>query len=287
MRLLVTGANGMLGRDLVAEIQERGHEAVPTDVQELSITDPMEVARIAGGEFGKLDWIVNCAAYTAVDKAESEPQLAHELNAFAPGYLANVAKISGARLLQLSTDFVFDGSKTEPYTEDDKPNPLGVYGESKLAGEEAVMMANSSSIVVRTAWLYGPLGNSFPRTMIRGYEAGKTLRVVSDQIGCPTYTADLARVLIDLIEKDAAPGIYHAVGPETMTWHELAVLAIAAWTGTRPQLEAITTDEYLTPAKRPRYSVLSTAKMDALGIQPMRPVRDALREFVERARLAW
>lgn len=287
MRILVVGANGMLGTDLVAELSSSGSEVAGLDLPEIDITEPESVARIPAGEFGQFDWCVNCAAYTAVDKAESEPQLAYEVNTLGAGYLSRACMMGGIKFLHVSTDFVFDGSATEPYTEDAPPNPLGVYGQSKLEGERSVLSANQHAIVARTAWLYGPNGPSFPRTMIKAFEAGKSLRVVADQIGCPTYTADLARVLKDLVEKGAFPGIYHAAGPEAMSWHEFATLAIGEHARQKglPTPEPITpikTEDWPTPARRPLYSALSFEKTASLGIGPMRPVRESLVDFVSR-----
>jgi dTDP-4-dehydrorhamnose reductase len=286
MRVVVLGAAGMLGTDVVSELKARNHEATALDLQDIDITDPTDIARLASGEFGGADWVVNCAAYTAVDKAEDETMAATGLNAIAPGYIAMAVQGLGAKLIHISTDFVFDGTSTEPYTEDAKTNPLGVYGRTKRDGEENVLNNNSNAIIVRTAWLYGPNGGSFPRTMIRAWEGGKQLKVVADQHGCPTYTADLARVITDLIEKNAFPGIYHAVGPDAMTWHEFALRAIRTWSaqhgGGEVSIEPIKTEDWPTPATRPKFSVLSTEKLQSLGIEPMSPVDEALTEFCAR-----
>ncbi len=289
VNFLVIGGGGMLGTDVVAELKARGHTVFSPSAKELDITNPESVALIATGAFGPdVRWCINCAAYTAVDLAESESDQAMAVNAVAPGYLANVCLIAGIRLIHISTDFVFDGEKSEPYLETDKANPLGVYGQSKLLGEQSVMAANGSSVVVRTSWLYGPNGKSFPRTMINAYLAGKQLRVVADQTGCPTYTGDLARALADMAEKEAMPGIYHATGVDAMTWHGFAKLAIKAYCQevlkeTREvEIEPIPTEAYPTPARRPKYSVLSNAKLHEQGIAPMRAVDECLREFVRR-----
>jgi dTDP-4-dehydrorhamnose reductase len=285
--VLVIGAKGMLGSDLFEELERREFNVVGVDLPEFDITDPMTIARFGVGEFGSFGWIVNCAAYTAVDKAETETQAATEVNTLGPGYLAHGVQLLGAKLIHISTDFVFDGSATTPYKEDAPTNPLGVYGRTKRDGEEAVLSNNPNAIVVRTAWLYGPNGACFPRSMIRAFEAGKTLRVVADQTGCPTYTRDLARVLVDIIDKNAFPGIYHAVGPESMTWHEFTRRTLEAWerrTGDdRPiAVQPIKTEDWPTPATRPKYSVLSTAKLASLGIEAMSPPDEALADFCRR-----
>lgn len=289
MKFLVVGGSGMLGSDVVAELHKRGHIVVAPSSAELDITNPESVAQIAAGSFGNdIRWCINCAAYTAVDLAESESDRAMTLNALGPGYLASVCQMPGVRLIHISTDFVFDGEQSEPYTEEDKTNPLGVYGRSKLAGEHSVMAANGSSVVVRTSWLYGPNGKSFPRTMINAYLTGKQLRVVADQTGCPTYTADLARVLVDMAEKEIMPGIYHATGEDVMTWHGFAKLAIEAYCQEvlkekrEVEIEPIPTEAYPTPAKRPKYSVLSNTKLHEQGIPSMRVVGECLREFLHR-----
>ena len=277
----------MLGTDMGAELSSRGHEFVAPSLEDLDLTDPSSVAKVGAGEFGTFDWCVNCAAYTFVDKAESEQQLAYEINAMGPSYLAKVCAMSGIKLLHVSTDFVFDGEGTRPYLEDDPTKPLGAYGMTKWQGEQAVREGHPNAVIARTAWLYGPNGNSFPRTMIRAWEAGKTLKVVGDQVGNPTYTADLARVLMDLVEKNAFPGIYHTAGPDSMSWHQFAMITIGEWAEVvgkpAPEpIESIRTEDWPTPTKRPRYSVLSFEKTGALGIAPMRPVREAVREFCER-----
>lgn len=291
MRFLVLGVAGMLGTDVAAELRKRGHELVGLDVAELDITDPVAVARIGAGEVGKFDWCINCAAYTAVDKAESEADAAMLLNGIAPGYIATSCRMADIRLLHVSTDFVFNGTASEPYKEEEPTDPIGAYGRSKRNGEEAVQANDPSALIVRTAWLYGPNGNSFPKTMIRAFLAGRQLRVVSDQKGSPTYTADLARVLVDLSEKAPEGGIYHATGPDIVSWHRFAIDAIEAYQREvqhevpHVEIEPIRTEEYPTPARRPSYSALSFEKVQALGIEPMRHLREALADFVCRLQL--
>lgn len=281
---LVTGAKGMLGQDLTAVLRERGWKVAAVDIGELDISDPSQVARIATGEFGRGGWLVNCAAYTAVDQAESESDRSTLVNGLAPGYLAQAAVQSGKRMVHISTDFVFDGAKLSPYVETDPPNPLSAYGRTKLEGEEAVMAHAPDAIVVRTAWLFGPKGNCFPKAIRNAYESGRELRVVADQTGCPTYTLDLSRVLAELMEKDVAPGIYHAAGPEAMTWHLFAKMILKAYCGKDVPIEPIPTEGWPTPAQRPKYSVMSFEKCRSLGIEPMRPILDALTEFWDRVR---
>lgn len=277
----------MLGADLAAELASLAHEVVGLDLPEFDITKPQDCARIVSGEFGeKLDAVFNCAAYTAVDKAETDRDAAFMVNGLGPGYLAQSCAMGSVRLIHIGTDFVFDGLKSEPYTEEDLTNPIGVYGESKLQGEKAVLALGGT--VLRTAWLFGPNGPSFPRTMIRAWIAEKPISVVSDQIGSPTYTGDLAKVLVDVAEKNVPPGLYHAAGPEPMTWHELATKAITAYreevlhSGRAIEIAPIKTEDWPTPARRPSYSVLSNKKLAARNIVPMRPIDEALREFAKR-----
>lgn len=282
MRVFVVGGSGMLGRDLVAELRNRGHEVEAPRREEFDLTEPESVARLPGLE--AIDWVVNCAAYTAVDRAESEPDAAALVNALGPRYLAMACALAGCRLLQVSTDYVFDGTKGEPYTEDDPTNPLQVYGATKRDGEENVLSAGARAIVVRTAWLYGPVGKCFPRSIVAAWLAGKPLRVVADQVGCPTYTPELARTLVDLLEADPEEGIYHAVGPEAMSWHRFAVLTLNAYAGAAGaeraiEIQAIPTSEWPTPAERPPQTILDTSKLSSLGISPMEPVEQSLAKF--------
>ncbi|HJP81968.1 MAG TPA: dTDP-4-dehydrorhamnose reductase [Fimbriimonadaceae bacterium] len=285
MRVLVIGGSGMLGRDLLDELRAAGHEVVSPSSHELDITDPESVAQISSMD--RFDWCINCAAYTAVDQAESDEAAAYALNALGPGYLARMCAMRGIPLLHVSTDFVFDGGKVEDYTEEDQPNPLGVYGKSKLAGEEAVLQSSPMSIVARTSWLFGPHGKSFPRTMIQAWKAGKHLKVVADQTGKPTYTPDLAKVLVQMCAQRAFPGIYHVTGPEKLSWFEFAKDAITVYKEfvgeTNPvEVEPIQTSDWPTPAKRPANSSLSNEKLIAAGIEPLPPFKQALADFVRR-----
>jgi dTDP-4-dehydrorhamnose reductase len=282
MRVLVPGAAGMVGKEVVRELRARGHEAVPVTRAEFDIADPMSIARLIEGDLGMIDAVINCAAYTAVDRAESEEQAATDANGLGVAYLGRACQQLRIPLIHLSTDFVFDGRSESPYTEESPTNPLSAYGRSKLQGERA-LAANPFSRVVRTAWLFGPEGRCFPRTMVQAYRAGKPLRVVADQRGNPTYVPDLARVLVDLLERDAMPGIYHAVGTETTTWHDFAIRAIEAATDEKPEIAPVTTEEFPTPAARPKNSALADTRLAALGVEPMRPLDEALRDWAERA----
>jgi len=282
MRIFVVGGSGMLGGDVVSETRRRGHYVEAPVHSDFDLTEPESVATLPGR--GPYDWVVNCAAYTAVDRAESEADGAGALQRLGPRYLAMACALTGSRLLHVSTDYVFDGAKGLPYTEEDPTNPIQVYGLTKRDGEENVLSAGARAVVVRTAWLYGPHGRCFPRSIIDAWVAGKSLRVVADQVGSPTYTPELARSMIDLLERNPAEGIYHAAGPEAMSWHEFAVRAVTAYaTATadeRPiDIAAIPTAEWPTPAKRPRETVLDSRMLASMGIPPMESVDLSLAKF--------
>lgn len=290
MRVLVVGASGMLGHDVVGELRTRGHEVDAPSSTELDLTDVESVARLP--ERGPYRWVLNCAAYTAVDRAESEPDAAANLNALGPRYLAMACALAGCRLLQVSTDYVFDGEKTTGYTEADPTNPLQVYGLTKRDGEENVLSTGAQALVVRTAWLYGLHGRCFPRSILEAWRAGKPLRVVDDQVGTPTYTPELARTLADLVEADPETGIYHAGGPEPMSWYEFALRTLKSFAKVSGsdvpiEIEPISTSQWLTPARRPRSTVLACSKLRALGIREMEPVDASLEKFAMELVTEW
>ena len=291
LRILITGARGMLGTDLCTELRNRGHHTIELDKDEMDITRPDHVEKIRIQDYGRMDWVINCAAYTAVDKAETEFAAANRLNGVGPGLLAIAAKTAGARFLQVSTDFVFDGGANRPITEDSQSNPNTVYGRTKLFGEQNAIKENPDTVIVRTSWLYGPNGKSFPRTMIDAWLAGKDLRVVNDQIGTPTYTADLARLLADMIEGGIPAGIYHAAGPDVMTWYDLATLAVTTYRdevmkSDQPiAITPVSTADFPTAARRPAYSALSFDKLANLGYTPMPGTAISMAAFASRLRL--
>ena len=257
--ILVTGAQGMLGSDLVPLLREHlpPTELIAVDIDGLDITDEAEVRE-------KVDAIgpaviINCAAYTNVDGCETEPDLAFRVNADGPGALARTATVVGAVLVHVSTDFVFDGTKNEPYAEDDAPNPTSAYGESKLVGEEAVRALAPEHLIVRTAWLYGRHGPNFVDTMLRLAEERAELRVVPAQTGSPTWTVQLASAIVALL-KAQARGTYHAAGRGECTRYEWAGEALRL-AGKHTRLLAATTDDFPRPAARPAYSVLNCEKL--------------------------
>ncbi len=296
IRVLVTGAGGQVGAEVARSLAGRAHvTAHGRDTLDLSQPD----AIVRSVREAKPEVIVNAGAYTAVDGAENEPDLAHTVNAVAPGILAGEARRAGALLIHFSTDYVFDGTKRTPYVEEDAPHPLGVYGASKLAGERAVLASGANAIVLRTAWVYGPRGRNFMLTMLRLAQKGAGLRVVDDQRGAPTSSLQLARLVAHLLsggaggpiehaalEKPAASrGLYHASAAGETTWHGFATAIFAQKARldpgfTPPQVAAITTAEYPTPAKRPAYSVLSNAKLASAFGARLEDWREGLAEVM-------
>ncbi|ADV45020.1 dTDP-4-dehydrorhamnose reductase [Bacteroides helcogenes] len=260
MNILITGANGQLGNEMRVLSQENfQHTYYFTDVQELDICDEQAVHTFVADH--QVDVIVNCAAYTAVDKAEDNVELCDKLNHLAPGYLAAAAEARGAVLIQVSTDYVFDGTGHLPYTEDMPPCPNSVYGSTKLAGEQAVMKNCSRAMIIRTAWLYSVYGNNFVKTMLRLGRERETLGVVFDQIGTPTYANDLARVIFTAVNRGIVPGIYHFSDEGVCSWYDFT-LAIHRLAGiTTCKVSPLHTDEFPAKAPRPHYSVLDKSKI--------------------------
>ena len=284
IRVLVTGAGGQVGTDVVRLLEGRA-EVIAHGHDTMDLSDPSQlVARIREAAPRV---IVNAAAYTAVDRAQSEPEAAHTVNGVAPGLIAREARRTGALVVHFSTDYVFDGAKRTPYIESDATNPLGVYGRSKLEGERAVLDSRAAAIVLRTAWVYAPHGRNFMLTMLRLAAKGDPVRVVDDQHGAPTTSLAIARAVMGIlsvgtkggaieeasIAKAAeARGLYHATASGETTWFGFAQAIFAERARTTPgfvapPLWAITTADYPTPAKRPAYSVLDNGKLQrAFGV---------------------
>jgi len=269
----VVGANGMLGCDLTALLGDRGHGV---DIADIDITSPESVLKVIGAL--KPEVVINCAAYTDVDGCESNIETAMAVNGEGVAYLAMACRDLGALLVQVSTDYVFDGGKGTPYVEDDAPCPLSVYGESKLAGE---MNAASCPeyLIVRTQWLYGLHGKNFVETMLRLGAEKDELTVVDDQIGSPTWTVDLARAIIALIDSGCR-GIYHAANSEYCSWNGFAQ-AIFEEAGLHVSVRPMTTTELNRPARRPLYSTLECSKLTGdTGFRPQ-AWRNALQEYLK------
>ena len=262
MNILVTGCNGQLGNEI--QLLEKGngkHVFFNTDVNELDITD--ENAINAFVDANNIDGIINCAAYTAVDKAESNEALCHTLNATAPGYLAAAMGRRGGWMVQVSTDYVFDGTKHTPYSETDPTCPDSVYGRTKLEGEQLVRQHCERAMIVRTAWLYSIFGNNFVKTMIRLGKEKTELGVIFDQIGTPTYARDLAVAIMTAVEKGIIPGIYHFSNEGVTSWYDFtkAIHRIAGISGCH--VRPIHTEEYPTPPPRPHNTLLDKTKIKA------------------------
>ena len=260
MNILITGCNGQLGNELqLLEKNYPQHTFFNTDVNELDITDAESIDRYV--DSNNIDIIINCAAYTAVDKAESTKELCKSLNAEAPAYLAEAVAKRNGWMIQVSTDYVFDGTKCTPYVETDTPCPNSVYGSTKLDGEKAVERACSNTMIIRTAWLYSSFGNNFVKTMMRLGKEKEELNVIFDQIGTPTYARDLAVAIMAAVEKGIVPGIYHFSNEGVISWYDFtkAIHRIAGISTCK--VRPLHTAEYPTPAVRPHYSVLDKTKI--------------------------
>lgn len=275
-RWLITGASGQLGRDLARVLGPSGQagaavlggpKVMAAGRGDLDVTDSHAVR--AAVRAWQPDVIINAAAYTAVDAAQTDEDAAFLLNSIAPGFLAREAAEAGATLIHISTDYVFAGDSDHPYTEDDPTDPQSAYGRTKLAGEQAVLALHPEAYVVRTAWVYGQTGANFVKTMLRLAAERDTVSVVDDQRGSPTWSQDLARGLVALAESGASPGVYHCTGAGETTWFGFARAVFAAAGLDPARVLPSTSAEVVRPAPRPAYSVLSHAKWDAAGLPPM------------------
>jgi dTDP-4-dehydrorhamnose reductase len=289
-RVLITGARGQLGTDLVAAAAAAGIATQAYGSAELNITDPAAIdaalQQFARSAVGRAV-VINTAAYTAVDAAETDAEAAYAVNAAGPTHLAQTAAELGLGLIHLSTDYVFPGDGTRPYEPDDPTGPHSVYGASKLAGEQAVLDAHPAAHVVRTAWVWGAAGDNFVKTMVKLAATRPTISVVDDQRGTPSYTADLAGGLLELAGADLPGGILHLTNAGQTTWFDFA-RAIFAELGEDPErVQPTTTAEFPRPAPRPSYSVLSTAAWAAAGLTALRDWQDALRAGLAAAPAAF
>jgi dTDP-4-dehydrorhamnose reductase len=264
MRLLVTGAAGMLGRRVVAEARDLGHTAVATSADDLDLTDEAAVRHRLAAEGP--DAVINCAAYTDVDGAESDEPLAARINGEAAGNLARACQAAGAMVVHLSTDYVFAGDATSPYVESDAPAPRTAYGRSKLAGEHEVAASGAAYAICRTAWLYGAGGRNFVDTMLSLAAERDEVSVVTDQVGSPTWTGHLAPALIEVAERRSS-GIHHLAARGQCSWYELAV-EVFHEAGVSCRVLPTTSEALARPAARPGYSVLGTERDDAIVLPP-------------------
>ncbi|WP_029008287.1 dTDP-4-dehydrorhamnose reductase [Azospirillum halopraeferens] len=286
--ILVIGAQGQVARELARAVLPPGFALHTVGRPGLDVSDRAAVRECVLGSGAAA--VVNAAAYTAVDRAESEPEMAFAVNAAGPGHLAAATAEAGLPLIHLSTDYVFDGTRQGPYREDDPVAPLGVYGASKEAGERAVREGNPHHVILRTAWVHSPFGANFVRTMLRLGAERDELRVVADQRGCPTAAGDLAAAIVEIVRqlvadrRDDAWGTYHLAGTGETTWHGFAeaIFARAApRLGRHPVVHAITTAEYPTPARRPANSVLDCALAGRRFGVALRPWPEALAAVVD------
>jgi dTDP-4-dehydrorhamnose reductase len=279
----LVGNRGMLGTEAHNRLQARNVEHVATDL-EVDIADRQALSKFSGPL--ALSWIVNCSAYTAVDRAEDEPEKAFRINAEGVRNLALVARQKGAGFLHISTDYVFDGQKEGAYLETDTPNPLGVYGRSKLQGERYIRDNIDRHVILRTAWLYGPNGNNFVRTMLRLFQERDEVRVVSDQWGSPTLAGDLADVILQIITREAIRyGTFHFTNEGRTTWFELASLILELgrkyhYVNREVRVVPLTTDQYPTRALRPANSYMSKEKIKVTFGISVRSWQEALESFI-------
>ena len=280
MKIMVLGAKGMLGSDL-CEALAGEHEVVAADLDDFDITEAASVGR--GIAAARPEMVVHCAAWTDVDGCEREPERAFEQNAGGTWNVGAAAAEVGASLAYVSTDFVFDGTKGEPYTEFDAPNPLGVYGASKLAGEEAVRRLVPRHYILRTAWLFGRRGKNFVSSILKAAGERDEIKVVADQHGSPTYTRDLAGAVADLVVTGRLlPGTCHLVNSGVCSWAELAEEALRA-AGSETRVRPIPAAEWDSPTRRPAYSGMRSRWLELQGLPAMREWREAVRSYVEEA----
>ncbi|MFA7657951.1 MAG: dTDP-4-dehydrorhamnose reductase [Candidatus Gastranaerophilaceae bacterium] len=257
MKILVTGSNGMLGQDLCPILEDEGYELIETDAETFDVTNFETAKEILTRE--KPDIVIHCAAYTKVDKAEEEQDLAFLINAKGTENIAKICGENDITLVYISTDYVFDGDKKEPYLPEDKPNPINIYGKTKFEGEKAVQKYCKKYYIVRTSWLYGHHGKNFVETMISSKDKAE-LKVVDDQIGCPTWTVEFSGGIAKLIQRHAPFGIYHICSGGKTSWYNFA-REIFKQTGLPVNVKPCKTEEFPRPAKRPKYSVMDNQKL--------------------------
>lgn len=280
MKVIVTGAKGQLAQDVLRQLEHTDLQVYGVDREELDITNN-EAVHAYINEI-KPDAIMHCAAYTNVDAAEEDIDTAYKVNGLGTKYLAQAAGEIGAKMLYISTDYVFDGTAKNPYKTSEPTKPLGVYGETKLAGETFVQQYVDKFFIVRTAWVFGVFGNNFVKTMLRLGKEHDEISVVHDQIGSPTYTVDLARFMIELIRSEKY-GIYHATNAGICSWYEFAV-EIFKQAEMDVNVKPVTTEEFPRPAERPKYSVLDKKKIEEEGFLPLQDWKTAVASYLSENR---
>ncbi len=274
--IIVTGITGQLGYDVADELDRRGEKFIVTTRNEIDLTDEKSIKEFIAKN--KPDAVIHCAAYTAVDKAESDAELALTVNGLATRYMAEACRDVNAKLLYPSTDYVFGGDGNTPYEVTDEKSPCNVYGRSKLLGEDSVRAINRRNFIVRISWVFGKNGKNFVKTMLNLANTHKKLRVVADQVGSPTYTKDLAPLLVDMVHTDKF-GTYHATNEGFCSWAEFAA-EIFKLAKKDVEVEMIRTEDYPTPAKRPFNSRLSKKSLDAAGFSRLPDWQDALKRYL-------
>ena len=283
MKVLVTGSTGQLGGELVRVLAGEGHEIIAPDRREFDLAFPEKVGDAIRAR--EADWVINCAAYTQVDQAEAEPELAYRVNRDSAAGIARAVSAYGGRMLQVSTDFIFSGKQSCPYTEEDHPDPVNVYGQSKWEGERAVREILPGALILRTAWVYGSRGANFVRTILMAAASREELRVVDDQIGTPSWTADISRTIQALIRGDRH-GVYHFTNEGVASWYDFAcaITALGASVGfpvVARRVLPIPSADYPTQAIRPRFSVLDKQKIRTLLPAPIPHWRESLHAMLK------
>lgn len=277
MKVFVTGVRGQLGHDVVKELEKRGIEAVGVDIQEMDITDEESVSRVILGEAP--DAVIHCAAYTAVDAAEENVDLCRRVNADGPRYIAKVCRDLDIKMIYISTDYVFSGQGERPWEPEDEKAPQSVYGQTKYEGELAVQELLEKYFIVRIAWVFGVNGKNFVRTMLKLSENHDVIAVVNDQFGSPTYTYDLARLLVDMVLTDKY-GVYHATNEGICSWYDFAC-AIFEEAGIPMTVKPVSTAEYGAKASRPANSRMSKDKLEENGFERLPAWQDALKRYLD------
>ena len=277
MRILVTGVKGQLGYDVMNELAKREHTGIGVDVEEMDITDAAKVEQVI--KESEVEAVIHCAAYTAVDAAEDNVEICHKINAEGTENIAKVCKELDLKMIYISTDYVFNGEGTRPWEPDDEREPLNVYGQAKYEGELAVEKYLEKYYIVRIAWVFGVNGKNFIKTMLNLSETHDELSVVNDQIGSPTYTYDLAKLLVDMVETDKY-GRYHATNEGLCTWYEFAT-EIFRQAGKEITVHPVTSEQFPSKAKRPHNSRMSKDKLEANGFDRLPTWQDALNRYLK------
>ena len=277
MKVLVTGVKGQLGHDVVNELEKRGHVAVGVDVEEMDITDSAKVEEVITREMPEA--VVHCAAYTAVDAAEDNVDICRKVNAEGTENIAKVCGKLDIKIIYISTDYVFDGEGTHMWQPDDERHPLNIYGQTKYEGELAVEKYTDKYFIVRIAWVFGVNGKNFIKTMLKLGSTRDELNVVNDQVGSPTYTYDLAKLLVDMVESDKY-GRYHATNEGLCTWYEFAK-EIFKQAGMNVKVNPVSSDEFPSKAKRPHNSRMSKDKLGQNGFEKLPVWEDALERYLK------